>query len=363
VREIRVCQPRKSEKLAENALRRLQFTADGARLLAWVAWAWRVETVSHWHISDVYTHHLATGQTRRLGEGLTRYEPFQGDPAVSADSRFVVFEYEDYIDERGCGAELIDLSKPDDFGASLMIGTAGTGGFAFAPDGSALFAALNTRHQNRHNDSTAEVVRLPLAGFDRPTRYRTTTNPFTGQPMQEPVYDTRWRPVMTLPGGEAATAISLSADGRLAAVGTHGGSLHVVDVKKKRVVVGNKWRGQKVRDRVAMRVGFHPGDEWVAMIANGRLFAHHLASGAGKVWQTKPALGYLHDFAYHPAGHTVAVVDAEGRARYLDPLTGAVKKEFRWKRGPLYSVAFSPDGLVCAAGAGGGRVVLWDVDE
>jgi hypothetical protein len=44
-------------------------------------------------------------------------------------------------------------------------------------------------------------------------------------------------------------------------------------------------------------------------------------------------------------------------ARYLS--TGAVVRTFRWKRGPLYAVAFSPDGLICAVGAG--RVV-WDVD-
>jgi WD40 repeat protein len=360
MREIRVHQPRSGDRLAMNAVRKLQFTADAARLLAWVAWEWRHETVRYAHSATVYDHDLAAGARRRLGEGLTLYEPFQGDPAVSADARFVVFEYEDYIDERGCVAELIDLSKPDEFGATLMMGTGMTGGFAFATDGSALFAARNTRNRNDH---TAEIVRLPLDGFNRPTRYRTTTNPFTGQPMQEPVRDVRWRAVATVPGGEAAKALTLSADGRLAAVGTHGGSLHVVDVRKKRVVFSSEWRGKKVRDRVAMRVGFHPGGEWVAMIANGRLFAHPLKSGAGKEWQTKPSLGYLHDFAYHPAGHTVAVVDAQGRARYLDPFTGAVKKEFRWKRGPLYSVAFSPDGLLCAAGAGGGRVVLWDVDE
>jgi hypothetical protein len=361
VREIRVHKPGKSEKLAENAVRKLQFTEDAAHLLAWVGWEWRADTIRHWNTSNVYTHNLGTGDTQVVGEEWAiqyQYAGTQGEPAVSPDARFFVFEYEDVVLEAGGVAELVDQSKPDEPGASLTMGNAMTGGFAFTAD--SLFAARNTRNRNDH---TAEVVRLPLDSYNRPTRFREGTNPFTGQPMPVPVHDVRWRPVATLPRGEAAKALAISRDGRLAAVGMHRGALHVVDIKKKRVVFSQQWLGRHVRDRVATRVGFHPGGVRVAMIANGRLFAHPLKPDAGQAWQTKPALGYLHDFAYHPAGRVMAVVDSESRARYLDPLTGVVRNEFRWKRGPLYSVAFSPDGLLCAAGAGGGRVVLWDVDE
>jgi hypothetical protein len=360
VREIRVYTPRRDDKLAENAVRRLQFTTDGAGLLAWVGREWRHDTKRQGNTSDIYTHDLATGENLVLGlEWAINFTGFQGEPEVSRDSRFVVFEYDDVAHDIGGYAEIVDLTKPEDPGVSLVMGTAMTGGFAFTADGSALFAARNTRNRNDH---TAEVVRQSMEPVTRPpTRFRDETNPFTGAPMRVPVRKLRWEVVATLPRGEAAKALALSADGRYAAVGTHGGSLHVADVKKKRVVFSEEWSGRLIRDRVAMRVGFHPDGEWVAMLANGRLFARQFR-GAGQ-WQTQAALGYLHDFAYHPARHTLAVVDAAGRARYLDPLTGAANREFRWKRGPLYSVAFASDGLVCAAGGGGGRVVLWDVDE
>jgi WD40 repeat protein len=97
------------------------------------------------------------------------------------------------------------------------------------------------------------------------------------------------------------------------------------------------------------------------MLSNGELFVRPFV-GTGKGWQTKPALGKFHDIAYHPTGRFVAVVGDDGRARFLDSGTGAVKHEFSWKRGPLYSVCFAPDGLTCAVGAGGARVVIWDVD-
>jgi WD40 repeat protein len=362
VREIRVHTPRRGERLAENAVRKLQFTADAARLLAWVGWEWRSETQRQGYVSDIYTHDPATGETRVLGlEWAMNFTGFQGEPVVSRDARFVAFEYDDLGHEEGGAADVVDLTKPEEPGGSLVMGKGRTGGFAFAADGSALFAARNTRNRNDH---TAEVVRQTMDAVIRnPTRFRDEVNPFTGGLMRVPIRNLRWQVVATLPRGEAATAFALSADARLAAVGTHGGSLHVVDVKKKRAVFSNQWSGRHIRDRVAMRVGFHPNDEWVGMLANGRLFVFPLKAGIDKAWQTKSTLGYLHDFAYHPAGHTLAVVDAQGRARYLDPLTGRAKEEFRWKRGPLYSVAFSPDGLLCAAGAGGGRVVLWDVDE
>jgi WD40 repeat protein len=117
-----------------------------------------------------------------------------------------------------------------------------------------------------------------------------------------------------------------------------------------------------VRDRAAIRVAIGPNAERVVLLANGRLFARPL--GESKPWQTKSTLGYAHDFAFHPCGNIICAVFEDGHARYLDALTGAVKQSFQWskKSKPLYSVAFAPDGLTCAAGGENGRVVIWDVD-
>jgi WD40 repeat protein len=195
-----------------------------------------------------------------------------------------------------------------------------------------------------------------------PTRFQEKINPFTRQTYQAPVYNVRWRTGTALPRGDRVATAALSADGRLLAVGGAGGVLHVADLKRKKVVASFPWEGRKFLDRSAVRVCFDPAAKWVVMLANGRLFARPLS--AGKAWQTKAALGYAHDFAFHPTGRVLCAVFHDGQARYLDPLTGTVRETFRWskKPTPLYSVAFAPDGLTCAAGGENGRVVLWDVD-
>ncbi|VTU01554.1 wd40 repeat protein : WD40 repeat protein OS=Streptomyces davawensis JCM 4913 GN=BN159_5523 PE=4 SV=1: WD40 [Gemmataceae bacterium] len=66
--------------------------------------------------------------------------------------------------------------------------------------------------------------------------------------------------------------------------------------------------------------------------------------------------------AYHPAGTMLAVARSDGAAVFLDALTGKVLHRYAWKVGQLNSVAFSPDGLTCAAGGEKGQVVVWDVD-
>ncbi|HEX4611078.1 MAG TPA: WD40 repeat domain-containing protein [Urbifossiella sp.] len=45
----------------------------------------------------------------------------------------------------------------------------------------------------------------------------------------------------------------------------------------------------------------------------------------------------------------------------LDTLT--LRSKLNWKVGPLTCIAFSPDGLLGAAGTDDGRVVVWDVGE
>ncbi|WP_390888648.1 hypothetical protein [Frigoriglobus tundricola] len=44
-------------------------------------------------------------------------------------------------------------------------------------------------------------------------------------------------------------------------------------------------------------------------------------------------------------------------------MAGEQRAAFDWGIGSIHSVAFSPDGLTCAAGGENGRVVIWDVDS
>jgi len=69
------------------------------------------------------------------------------------------------------------------------------------------------------------------------------------------------------------------------------------------------------------------------------------------------------DAAYSPDGHRVVTVGNDATGRVWDARAGAQLRMFAWPVGKLSAVAFSPDGLTCAAGGEKGKVVVWDVDE
>jgi WD40 repeat protein len=360
VREICVVKPYRGAPLPTDSVLRLRFDAAGESLLAWLGRETRLAGARVFYAPRVVVHDVARGKRIPLGyDDLDENGMEILTCEVSPDRRLVVFEYDWHEPGNGL-AGIVDLTKPDEGPWTLPTGTAPTGAFAFTEDGVTLLAARNNLVAP---DFFANLVRFETDAVTRPaTRFQTQRNILTGQLRRIAVRNVKWKEITPLPrdsGG--ACSLAASADLRMAAVGTHHGWLVVIDLRKKALVLQNEWRGRRLRDRWALRVGFDPTGEWVAMIANGRLFADRIKAG-GWEWQTKSTLGYLSDFAYHPSGEFVAAVDAAGVARFLDPRTGKVKREFRWKRGPLYSVAFSPDGLMCAAGGEGGRVVLWDVD-
>jgi WD40 repeat protein len=71
--------------------------------------------------------------------------------------------------------------------------------------------------------------------------------------------------------------------------------------------------------------------------------------------------------AIHPSGQFLAVATDYGSAgrvvRFLDAASGAEIRQFRWNTGRIQCLAFSPDGLTCAAGCSDRRLVIWDVDD
>ena len=110
----------------------------------------------------------------------------------------------------------------------------------------------------------------------------------------------------------------------------------------------------------------------------------NLAPGEWRLWVAASAerLG-MHDFWYslkcircaacmswalaiHPSERILAVASVGGSAdpvvRFLDVGSGVELKQFCWKVGRIQCLAFSPDGLTCAAGCSDHRLVVWDVD-
>ena len=69
------------------------------------------------------------------------------------------------------------------------------------------------------------------------------------------------------------------------------------------------------------------------------------------------------DVAFAPGGRLLAVASKAGIVEFRDLADGQIKTKFDWLIGPLLSVAFSPDGLTCAAGNSDGQIVVWDLED
>jgi WD40 repeat protein len=66
--------------------------------------------------------------------------------------------------------------------------------------------------------------------------------------------------------------------------------------------------------------------------------------------------------AFHPSGRFLAATSNDQTVKLYDTTTWAVAEAYSWGIGRLRSVAFSPDGMLAAAGGDAGKVVVWDVD-
>jgi WD40 repeat protein len=68
------------------------------------------------------------------------------------------------------------------------------------------------------------------------------------------------------------------------------------------------------------------------------------------------------DIAFHPSGRYLAATSNDATVKLYDTTTWEVARAFTWDIGRMRSIAFSPDGMLAAAGSDKGKVVVWDVD-
>jgi WD40 repeat protein len=66
---------------------------------------------------------------------------------------------------------------------------------------------------------------------------------------------------------------------------------------------------------------------------------------------------------FHPSGRYLAATSNDTTVKLYNAATWEVDRVLTWNIGRLRSIAFSPDGMLAAAGSDTGKVIVWDVDE
>jgi WD40 repeat protein len=107
----------------------------------------------------------------------------------------------------------------------------------------------------------------------------------------------------------------------------------------------------------------------MALSANGEYVAG--ISRVLRVWDVRTGKTVLdaktaqsypgHEIAFHPSRPVVAYSGGTEEVAFYDAAARREVNRFAWGVGTIEAVAFSQDGLRCAA-AGEGKVVVWDVD-
>ena len=350
MREVVVVPPESVKRVAR--VRKVQFSASGTELAAWASPKSTNRATEEIGLHDVYRTDLAAGVCVPMlpDEWHDLLIEFGADPFVCPDLRWITIS-----------SQYGDADNPE---TMLFADTSGSVegypehtfngrvGAQFVHGEPAMCTAV-VAEWNEEHDFVARVVRFDLAQLDAPPRVSERPNPFTGEWVDKPVWNFKRKTLLDNAEWGWPTCAALSANGRFLAVADEPGNVHVADLKRKRVVAVHQ-KAQLVADRVIGRVAIDDTGERVFRTANGVLH--------GPNWQFQPPTGKPTDFALSPDQRTVCAVFDTGHARTFDAATGAVRKELRWGKKPLYSVCFAPDGLTCAAGSSNGRVVIWDTD-
>lgn len=83
-------------------------------------------------------------------------------------------------------------------------------------------------------------------------------------------------------------------------------------------------------------------------------------TGSFSVLKGQPA--GVNQIAAHPREPVLATACNDGTVRFWDMKSQREIKCYDWKIGAVSAVAFSSDGIRCAAGGQRGQIVVWDVD-
>jgi hypothetical protein len=115
-------------------------------------------------------------------------------------------------------------------------------------------------------------------------------------------------------------------------------------------------------DRYHDPVASHDG-RWIAARDGNRALVYHGENFAGRpILLQNDNRKEFTGLAFHPSGRYLAATSNDATVKLYDTTTWTVAKVFTWEIGRLRSVAFSPDGMLAAAGSDRGKVIVWDFD-
>lgn len=105
-----------------------------------------------------------------------------------------------------------------------------------------------------------------------------------------------------------------------------------------------------------------PDKVWVAYANGNFLRVQSLTNERDRKTAINDNTHQYTDVAFHPSGRYLAATSNDETVKLYDTSTWEVARTFTWDIGRMRSIAFSPDGLLAAAGSDKGKVVVWDVD-
>jgi WD40 repeat protein len=113
------------------------------------------------------------------------------------------------------------------------------------------------------------------------------------------------------------------------------------------------------RNKTIRALAVSANGEYVAATCES-LYVWDVRTGKrSRIAKAKP--GWGREIAFHPSRPALAYSGGTEEVVFLDAAAHKELNRFAWDVGTVTAVAFSHDGLRCAA-AGGGKVVVWDVD-